>query len=86
MIASLSFTALFMAFGCLAVRDLRDGEIGLVVANLRRSENPVAFRAVVTIEIICSILFGLVALATFGAPAEYDGDGVGKITLQMDES
>jgi len=71
----LIMASLAVVFGALAVRDIRAGNAGFVVAMLRKSEHPMPFWGLVVAEILAAILSGIVAVAAFTMSATCDDKG-----------
>jgi ornithine cyclodeaminase/alanine dehydrogenase-like protein (mu-crystallin family) len=73
---------LAILFGALAVRDIRTGAAGFVVATLCKRENPLPFWGLVIAEILAALLFAAGAMAAFTIPATCDEvNGVCTVTI-----
>ena len=76
---------LALIFGALAVRDVRTGNAGFVVAMLRRSANPALFWGLVAAETLAAFFCVAVALAAFTMPATCDDVGVCTVVIETTE-
>jgi hypothetical protein len=76
---------LSLLFGALAVRDIRIGEAGFVIATLRRWENPATFWGLVAAEAIAALFCAIVAFAAFAMPATCNEAGVCKVVIKSEQ-
>ncbi|WP_143738273.1 hypothetical protein [Erythrobacter colymbi] len=73
---------LSLVFGALAVRDIRTGYAGFVIATLRKWENPVTFWGLVAAEALAALLCAGIAVAAFTMPATCDEAGVCTVVIE----
>ncbi len=81
----LIMAGLAVAFGTLAVRDIRAGDVGLVIATLSKWEHPVPFWGLVAVEIVAALLCAVVAISAFTMPATCDDTGACTVVIEMSE-
>jgi hypothetical protein len=73
---------LSLVFGALAVRDIRVGDAGFVVATLRKWEHPLPFWGLVAAEIVAALLCAGGAAFAFSTPVSCDDNGVCSLLTQ----
>ena len=73
---------LSLVFGALAVRDIRAGDAGFVVATLRKWEHPLPFWGLVVTEVLAALLCAAVAVAAFTNPYSCDETGVCTVVIE----
>jgi hypothetical protein len=71
----LIMAGLALVFGGLAIRDIRAGNAGFVVAMLRKSEHPMPFWGLVIAEILGALLSAILAVAALTMSATCDDKG-----------
>ncbi len=83
-IVGLIMAGLSLAFGALAIRDVRAGNAGLVFMTLRKWKHPLPFWGLVTLEASAALLCALSALGAFLVPATCDELGRCTVTIQAE--
>jgi hypothetical protein len=69
-------------FGALAIRDIRAGNAGFVVATLRKREHPMTFWGLVAAEVLAALLCAAIVAAVLTRPPSCDEAGVCTVVIE----